>query len=282
MTRSLKKYFPVFTGPTLIAFTIAFLIPFVVGVYLSFNKFTAIDDAEWVGLKNYAAAFSERSHFVEALTFTAMVTAVAIVTVNIGAFALAYMLTRKLRGTNVFRTVFFLPNLIGGLVLGYTWQTMLNAIINRFAEGSIQDDWRYGFAGLVMLTSWQMMGYMMIIYIAGLQNVPPELIEAAQIDGAGKWQTLRSVTIPMVMPSITICLFLTLANTFKMYDQNLALTNGDPLKQTQMAALNIVDLMYNRPGRQGVAQAEAVVFFIIVSVIAVLQLRATRSKEVDA
>ena len=163
MTRSLKKYFPVFTGPTLIAFTIAFLIPFVVGVYLSFNKFTAIDDAEWVGLKNYAAAFSERSHFVEALTFTAMVTAVAIVTVNIGAFALAYMLTRKLRGTNVFRTVFFLPNLIGGLVLGNTWQTMLNAIINRFAEGSIQDDWRYGFAGLVLLTSWQKLGYMMII-----------------------------------------------------------------------------------------------------------------------
>ena len=282
MTRSLKKYFPVFTGPTLIAFTIAFLVPFVVGDYLSFNKFTTISDAEWVGLKNYASAFSERSHFVEALTFTALVTAVAIVTVNIGAFTLAYMLTRKLRGTNVFRTVFFLPNLIGGLVLGYTWQTMLNAIINRFAEGSIQDDWRYGFAGLVMLTSWQMMGYMMIIYIAGLQNVPPELIEAAQIDGASKWQAMKSVTLPIMMPSITICTFLTLANTFKMYDQNLALTNGAPAKQTQMAALSIVNTMYKKIGQEGVAQAEAVIFFLIVAAIALIQLSATRSKEVDA
>ena len=281
MTRSLKKYFPVFCGPTLIAFTIAFLIPFVVGVYLSFNKFTAIDDAEWVGLKNYAAAFSERSHFVEALTFTAMVTAVAIVTVNIGAFTLAYMLTRKLRGTNVFRTVFFLPNLIGGLVLGYTWQTMLNAIINRFAEGSIQDDWRYGFAGLVLLTSWQMMGYMMIIYIAGLQNVPPELIEAAQIDGASKWQAMRSVTLPIMMPSITICTFLTLANTFKMYDQNLALTDGKPYKETQMAALNIFKRMFDIRNGEGTAQAMAVIFFIVVAVIAFIQLRVTRSKEVD-
>jgi len=281
MTKALKKFFPVFAGPTLLAFMIAFIVPFFMGLYLSFTKFSTLTNARFVGTDNYARALGERSDFPQALVFTAVVSVISIITVNLGAFALAYFLTRKLRGTNFFRAVFFMPNLIGGIVLGYTWQVMLNAFLQRWDE-TIINDWHLGLAGLVMLVNWQLMGYMMIIYIAGLQNVPPELIEAAQIDGAGRWQTLRSVTIPMVMPSITICLFLTLANTFKMYDQNLALTNGDPLKQTQMAALNIVDLMYNRPGRQGVAQAEAVVFFIIVSVIAVLQLRATRSKEVDA
>ena len=132
-----------------------------------------------------------------------------------------------------------------------------------------------------MLINWQLAGYMMIIYIAGLQNVPPELNEAAEIDGAGRWRRLRSVTIPMIMPSITICLFLTLANTFKMYDQNLALTSGRPGKETEMAALDIVSTMYNKVGQEGIAQAMAVVFFLIVSLIALVQLRATRSKEVD-
>jgi len=170
---------------------------------------------------------------------------------------------------------------IGGIVLGYTWQVMLNALLQRWGQ-TIVNDWRLGLAGLVMLVNWQLMGYMMVIYIAGLQNVPPELIEASQIDGASRWQTLRNVTLPMIMPSITICLFLTLANTFKMYDQNLALTNGAPAKQTQMAALSIVNTMYKKIGQEGVAQAEAVIFFLIVAAIALIQLSATRSKEVDA
>ncbi|PHP53132.1 carbohydrate ABC transporter permease [Actinomyces ruminis] len=281
MTKSLKKYFLVFTGPTLIAFLIAFIVPFFMGLYLSLTKFTTLTNAKWVGFDNYQTALTGNTGFVKALGFTAVVSAISIITVNLGAFALAYLLTRKLRGTNLFRSVFFMPNLIGGIVLGYTWQVMLNAILRHWGQ-TIVNDWRLGMAGLVLLINWQLMGYMMIIYIAGLQNVPPELIEAAQIDGAGKWGTLRNVTIPMVMPSITICLFLTLANTFKMYDQNLALTNGAPLKQTQMAALNIVDLMYKQVGKQGIAQAQAVIFFIIVTVIAVLQLRATRAKEVEA
>ncbi|MDO4901351.1 carbohydrate ABC transporter permease [Actinomyces sp.] len=281
MTKSLKKYFLVFTGPTLIAFLIAFIVPFFMGLYLSLTKFTTLTNAKWVGFDNYQTALTGNTGFVKALGFTAVVSAISILTVNLGAFALAYLLTRKLRGTNLFRSVFFMPNLIGGIVLGYTWQVMLNAVLRHWGQ-TIVNDWRLGMAGLILLINWQLMGYMMIIYIAGLQNVPPELIEAAQIDGAGKWGTLRNVTIPMVMPSITICLFLTLANTFKMYDQNLALTNGAPLKQTQMAALNIVDLMYKQVGKQGIAQAQAVIFFIIVSVIAVLQLRATRAKEVDA
>ena len=281
MEKSLKKYFPIFAGPTLIAFLIAFIVPFFVGLYLSLNKFTTLTNTKWVGADNYIKAFASTSGFVHALGFTTIVSAISIVTVNLGAFCLAYLLTRKLRGTNIFRSVFFMPNLIGGIVLGYTWQVMLNAILQRWGQ-TIVNDWRLGLAGLVMLVNWQLMGYMMVIYIAGLQNVPPELIEASQIDGASKWQTLRNVTLPMIMPSITICLFLTLANTFKMYDQNLALTNGNPAKQTEMAALNIVNTMYVKNHQEGVAQAEAVIFFLIVAAIALIQLRATRSKEVDA
>lgn len=281
MTRALKKYFAIFAGPTVLAFLIAFLIPFAMGLYLSFTDFTTLTDAEFIGLQNYKDAFGDRSGFVAALAFTALVAAISIITVNVGAFALAYLLTRRFPGRNLFRSVFFMPNLIGGIVLGYTWQVMLNAILKNWGQ-TIVNDWRLGLLGLVMLVNWQMLGYMMVIYIAGLQNVPRELLEAAEIDGAGKWRTLRSVTIPMVMPSITICLFLTLANTFKMYDQNLALTAGAPLNKTQMAALNIVDAMYSKVGQEGVAQAQAVVFFLLVSAIALIQLRATRSKEVDA
>lgn len=281
MEKSLKKYFPIFAGPTLIAFLIAFIVPFFVGLYLSLTKFTALNNTKWVGADNYIKAFASTSGFVHALGFTTIVSAISIVTVNLGAFCLAYLLTRKLRGTNIFRSVFFMPNLIGGIVLGYTWQVMLNMFLQRW-DKTITYDWHLGLAGLVMLVNWQLMGYMMIIYIAGLQNVPPELIEAAQIDGAGKWQTLRSVTIPMIMPSITICLFLTLSNSFKLYDQNLALTNGQPLDMTEMAALNIVNTFFARTGFEGVGQAKAVIFFLIVSGIAFLQLRATRGKEVEA
>ena len=280
MNTSLKKYFPVFTGPTLIAFTIAFLAPLFIGLWLSFNSFTTISDAEWVGFENYKQVFAGGQGFTSALIFTALVSIVSIITVNIGAFTLAYLLTRKLAGTNFFRTIFFMPNLIGGIVLGYTWQVMLNAILTKW-ETTLLVDWRFGFVGMVMLINWQLMGYMMIIYIAGLQNVPPELNEAALIDGANKWQSLRNVTLPMIAPSITICLFLTLSNTFKIYDQNLALTNGAPLDQTEMAALNIVNTMYNRFGEEGIGQAKAVVFSLIVGVIAFIQLRATRAKEVE-
>ena len=281
MQASLKKYFPIFVLPTLIAFSIAFVVPFIIGFLLSFTEFTTVTDAEFNGVQNYVDAFSKREGFVSSFGFTALVVVVSVITVNVFAFSIAWILTRKLRGTNFFRTVFFMPNLIGGIVLGYTWQVMLNAILQRWGQ-TIVNDWRLGLAGLVMLVNWQLMGYMMVIYIAGLQNVPPELIEASQIDGAGRWQTLRNVTLPMIMPSITICLFLTLANTFKMYDQNLALTNGAPAKQTQMAALSIVNTMYKKIGQEGVAQAEAVIFFLIVAAIALIQLSATRSKEVDA
>ena len=280
MQKTLKKYFPVFLLPTVIAFCIAFIIPFVTGLYLSFCDFTTVSNAKFVGFANYIKAFSSSQRFGQAFGFTTLFTIISIITVNIIAFTLAYLLTRKIKGTNFFRTVFFMPNLIGGIVLGYTWQSMINAVLAKYGTTLVADA-KYGFIGLIILMNWQMIGYMMIIYIAGLQNVPTELIEASKIDGATKWQTLRHVTIPMVMPSITICLFLTLSNSFKLYDQNLALTAVAPMHKTEMLALNIVNSFYGRSNFEGVGQTKAVMFFIIVACIALSQLYYTRKREVE-
>ena len=280
MQKTLQKYFPIFLFPTVIAFCIAFVIPFITGLYLSFCNFTTVSNAKFVGLENYIKAFSSSQRFGQAFGFTTLFTIISIITVNIIAFTLAYLLTKKIKGTNFFRTVFFMPNLIGGIVLGYTWQSMINAILANYGTTLVANA-KYGFIGLIILMNWQMIGYMMIIYIAGLQNVPTELIEASKIDGATKWQTLRHVTIPMVMPSITICLFLTLSNSFKLYDQNLALTAGAPIHKTEMLALNIVNSFYGRSNFEGVGQAKAVMFFIIVACIALSQLYYTRKREVE-
>lgn len=275
----IKKYFPLFVLPTLAAFTISFIIPFVMGIYLSFNKFTTVANAKWTGVDNYVRAF-KNSDFLNALWFTALFTAVSVITVNVLAFLLALALTRALRGTNIFRTIFFMPNLIGGIVLGYIWNLIINGVLNRFGV-DITYSAKYGFWGLVVLTNWQLIGYMMVIYIAGLQNIPRDLGEAAEIDGATAWQTLKHVTIPMIMPSVTICTFLTLTNSFKLFDQNLALTAGAPARKTSMLALDIYNTFYGRAGWQGVGQAKAVIFFIIVAVIAFAQLKFTGGKEVD-
>lgn len=281
MQRSLKKYFPLFVLPTSAAFLIAFLAPFFIGLYLSFTKFTTITNAEWVGLQNYQRALDPDDGFLGSFWFTILVVVASVITVNLFAFTIAKLLTQKLRGTNIFRTIYFMPNLIGGIVLGYTWQSMINAVLANYGT-TLVADWKYGYIGLIILVNWQQVGYMMVIYIAGLQNVPTELNEAAAIDGAGRWQTLRNVTIPMIMPTITICLFLTLSSSFKMFDQNLALTDGAPMDRTQMVALNIVKTMFSQIGRQGVGQAKAVLFVIVVVAIALIQLRATRSREVEA
>lgn len=280
MQKILKKYFPVFVLPTFLVFMIVFIIPFILGVGLSFTQFTTIFNAKFVGLQNYITAFSKGQRFGSAFTFTVIFTIVCVITINVFAFALALVLTRKIKGTNLFRTVFFMPNLIGGIVLGYTWQVMIDAVLLGYGKTLLADA-KYGFWGLVILMNWQMIGYMMVIYIAGLQNVPQDIIEAAEIDGANKWQILRSITIPMVMPSITICTFLTLANSFKLYDQNLALTAGAPMYKTEMLAMNIVDTMFSRNGFEGVGQAKAVIFFLIVAFIAYLQIKLTSEKEVE-
>ena len=280
MQKAIKRYFPVFVLPTMIAFTIGFIVPFIMGVYLSFCKFTTVTDAKFVGLQNYVKIFTEDGTFGHALWYTTAFTVVSVVLINVIGFAVALLLTKKIKGTNIFRTVFFMPNLIGGIILGYVWQLLLNGLLLQINK-TLTYSSVYGFWGLVILMCWQQIGYMMIIYIAGIQNIPGELIEAAQIDGANKGQLLKHVIIPMVMPSITICTFLTLTNSFKLFDQNLALTNGEPSNMSEMLALNIFNTFYGRTGWEGVGQAKAVIFFILVGAIAMIQNRLTRSKEVQ-
>ncbi|MNH75885.1 L-arabinose transport system permease protein AraP [compost metagenome] len=279
MQKSIKKYFALFALPTILAFLIAFIIPFILGIYLSLTEFTTVNDAKWVGFSNYVKAFSNQE-FLNALWFTVKFTVMSVITINVFAFLLGLLLTRGKKGTNLFRTIFFMPNLIGGIVLGYIWQLIINGVLIHF-DLTLTSSANYGFWGLVILMNWQLIGYMMIIYIAGIQNVPKDLMEAAQIDGANRFRILRSVTLPMVMPSITICLFLSLSNSFKLFDQNLALTAGAPAKQTSMLALDIYNTFYGKTGWEGVGQAKAVVFFVLVALIALVQLVITRRKEVE-
>ena len=278
--KNLRKYFIVFALPTLVAFTIVFLIPFIAGIYLSFTSFTTVSDATFVGLDNYKAVFTD-GEFGYSFLFTLLFAVVSVITVNLIAFGLALLLTGKIRGTNFFRTVFFMPNLIGGIVLGYIWQLIINGILLKYGY-SITSDASFGFLGLVALMNWQMIGYMMIIYIAGIQNIPTQLLEAAKVDGASYPTLLGKIIIPSVMPSITICLFLTITNSFKLFDQNLALTAGAPAGKTRMLALDIYETFYGRVGYEGIGQAKAVIFFLLVAIISLMQLYITSKKEQEA
>ena len=282
MEKAIKRYSPVFILPTLLAFMIGFIIPFIQGLYLSFCQFTTVNNATFTGLSNYQSALADSS-FLSSFKFTVMFAVASIVLINVIAFALALLLTRQLKGTNVFRTIFFMPNLIGGIVLGYIWQILINCILSIVGQPLLALNSSAGYWGLIILMCWQQIGYMMIIYIAGLQNVSDDLIEAAAIDGASPWETLWKVKLPMVMPSITICVFLTLTNSFKLFDQNLALTGGDPNHMTEMMALNIYQTFYARAGAQwkGLGQSKAVLFCLLVIVISMIQLKATRSREVQ-
>ena len=282
MVKATKKWWPVFVLPTFLAFVIGFVIPFCEGLYLSFCKFTTINKASWVGISNYIKVFQD-AQFFTSLSFTAVFTVVATVLINVLAFAVALALTNNIKGTNVFRTVYFMPNLIGGIVLGYIWNILINCLLSLLGKPLLALNTAAGFWGMIVLMCWQQIGYMMIIYIAGLQSIPSDYIEAARIDGATSLQILFKVKIPNVMPSITICMFLTLTNSFKLFDQNLALTGGDPNHATEMLALNIYNNFYARSGAawKGIGQAKAVVFCIMVIAISLIQLRATRSKEVQ-
>ena len=279
MEKSIKKYWPLFVAPTFAAFIIGFIVPFLEGIYLSFCKFTTIRDAQFIGFENYVNAVKDET-FTHAFTFTSAFAVVTLVLINVLAFFVALALTQNIKGTNIFRTIFFMPNLIGGIVLGYIWQLIFDGIFQHF-NTALKLDAKLGFWGLVILICWQQIGYMMIVYIAGLQAIPGSLNEAAMIDGANKWQRLIHVTIPNMMPSITICTFLTVTNSFKLFDQNLSLTGGEPMHQTEMMALNIYDTFYGRVGYEGVGQAKAVIFFIIVVAIGLIQLNLTKSKEVQ-
>ena len=280
MKASLKKYFPIFMLPTLIAFTIGFVWPFLWGIYLSFFKFKTLKFTEFNGIQNYIFAFKDNT-FLNAFNFTAIFAVVAVILINVCAFALALALTSKVKGSTIFRTIFFMPNLIGGIVLAYVWKSILNELIYILFNSQLVLETSYGFWSLIILLCWQQIGYMMIIYIAGLQSVPSEYVEAARIDGASSWQILTRITIPTVMPSITICLFLSLTNSFKLFDQNFALTNGSPNRTTEMMALNIYNSFYQSATNMGVGQAKAVVFFVIVAAISLIQLALTKRREVQ-
>ena len=279
MEKAIKKYWPVFLVPTLVSFLIGFIVPFILGVWLSFCDFTTVTDAQFTGIENYLRAVQD-TIFQHAFWYTALFAIVSLLVINVIAFALALALTQKMRGTSLFRTVFFMPNLIGGIVLGYIWQLIFNGILAQYSQAINLNEW-YGFAGLVILVSWQQIGYMMIVYIAGLQSIPTDVLEAAEVDGAGPWERLKSVIIPMMMPSITICTFLSITNGFKLFDQNLSLTAGEPSELSELLALNIYNTFYGRTGWEGVGQAKAVIFCLVVVAIGLIQLRVTRSKEVQ-
>lgn len=271
-----------FVLPTLIAFIIGFIIPFIQGVYLSFCQFTTIRDATFIGVDNFVKALKDTT-FTHSFWYNCAFVVVSTLTINIGGLGVALILTRAIRGTNAFRTVFFMPNLIGGIVLGYIWQILLNCALALLKQPLLRLDATAGFWGLVILMCWQQIGYMMIIYIAGLQSIPETLIEAAEIDGASPWQIFWKVKLPNLMPSITICLFLTITNSFKLFDQNMALTAGEPNQQSALLAYNIYYTFYGRSGPQwkGIGQAKALIFCLIVVAISLVQLRVTRKKEVQ-
>ena len=282
MEKAVKRYAPIFVLPTFLAFVIGFILPFIEGLYLSFCQFTTVKDAKFIGIGNYQRIFTD-STFTNSFKFTVLFAVASIVLINVIAFILALLLTRKLKGTNIFRTIFFMPNLIGGIVLGYIWQILINCVLSIVGKPLLALNTSAGYWGLIILMCWQQIGYMMIIYIAGLQNVSDDLIEAAQIDGATWWKTLWKVKLPMVMPSITICVFLTLTNSFKLFDQNLALTGGDPNHFTEMLALNIYQTFYARAGAQwkGLGPAKAGLFCVLVIAISMIQLKSTRSRVVQ-
>ena len=281
MEKSMRKYWPIFVLPTMLAFLIGFLIPFIMGIYLSFCNFTTVTDAQFVGLANYIRIFTDpSSNFLHSLWLTSLFTVVNVILINVFGFVLALLLVRGFRGTNIFRTVFFMPNLIGGIVLGWIWNLLLTGILDKFGRTLVYSE-AYGFWGLTVLMLWQQAGYMMIIYIAGLQSIPDDLIEAASIDGATSLQTLFKIKIPMVMPSITICTFLTLTNSFKLFDQNLALLSAESSGRLKLLALDIYETFYGRSGWEGAGQAKALVFTIIVALIAMVQMRLTNRKEVQ-
>jgi raffinose/stachyose/melibiose transport system permease protein len=282
--------FTLFVGPVLLAFTLVVLIPFFTGIYYAFTDWNGITGSvKWVGLDNFKYIFTEDKQFQQSFILTTKYTVFAIILTNIIGFGLALLVAQKLKSRNILRTVFFMPNLIGGLILGFIWQFIFVkgfASIGQLTGISLFElawlgDANTAFWGIVIVSVWQGAGYIMIIYIAALQNVPQELIEAARIDGANRFQILRHITMPLVAPAVTICLFLTTASSFKVFDANLSLTGGGPFKSTEMLALNIYTEAFVN-NRYGIGEAKALIFFIVVAAITVLQVAISKKKEVES
>ena len=284
-----KVRFWVFLAPALISFTIIVLIPTLIGFFYSLTDWNGIVGSEinFVGLQNFVDIFTRDDTFLHAFGFTALFSICAVILVNLVGFALALLVTQKFRGATLLRGIFFMPNLIGGLLLGFTWQFIFVSIFDAIAQKTgweIFSGWLSntptGFIGLLILTVWQLSGYMMIVYIAQIQQIPESVKEAARIDGAGSWAMLKKIILPLMMPAFTIGLFLSISNSFKMFDQNLALTQGGPYKSTEMIALNIYNSAFGA-NEFGLAQAKAIIFLIVVAAIGITQLVVTKRKEVE-
>lgn len=287
MKRS-KSGFWLFMAPTLVAFVLVQLIPTIKGIYYSFTNWKGIGaEKSFVGLANYINTFTNDPKFIHAFLFTFGFAICAVISVNVVGFGLALLVTQKFKGANLMRGIFFMPNLIGGILLGFTWQfifvQVFDAIGKKLGIPALQgwlSNTKTGFIGLLIVVTWQLAGYMMIIYIAQIQNISESVIEASKIDGANGFQRLKNIILPLVVPAFTIGLFLSISNSFKLFDQNVALTNGGPNNSTQMLALNIYNTAFGE-GNFGQAQAKAVIFLVVVSVISLTQLRITKSKEVE-
>lgn len=278
-----------FTLPLIFIFSLVVVIPFLIGIGYSFFSWDGLplNPKIFVGFENYVNLFSD-SRFMTSAGHTVLFTIFAIILINILGLAFALMVTSKLRVKNAARAMLFMPYLIGGLILGYIWKFIFTDAFQAIGEATgltgIFFNWllnpRFALVALVIVSTWQMAGYIMIIYITGIMGIPDDVIEAAQVDGAGFWQTLFRIKFPLIMPSFTICLFMTLSNCFKIFDVNLSLTGGGPSNATEMFAMNIYNEIFSL-NNFGYGQAKAIVFFLVVAVITMIQVSITKKREVE-
>ena len=283
--RKIDFGFWLFVFPALFALIMVVFIPFVMGIYYTFTDWNGANpNYNMVGLRNYIGLFKD-TQFLYSFKLTVVYTLLSVITINLIGFSLAYFVTRNLKTKNFLRTGFFMPNLIGGLILGFIWQFLFNSVFTSLGGSldiealkvSLLQERNTSILAMLIVSAWQYAGYIMVIYVAALENVPTDLIEASNIDGANGFQAFRHITIPMVAPSITICLFLTLSNSFKLFDLNFSLT---PLKTTEMLSLNIYREAFVL-NSMGVGQAKAIIFFIFVTAISLTQVYFTKKKEVE-
>lgn len=279
-----------FVGPATVFFTLMMIVPFLMGMYYSFTDWNGVSgNVVWVGFDNFRNIFTNDADFWSSFWFTLRFTLLGVVLTNLVGFFLAYLLTKPIKMRNALRTIFFMPNVIGGLLLGFIWQFIF---IKGFATLGNITGWSFfqlpwlgdattGFWAIVLVFIWQSSGYLMVVYIASLSNVSKDVLEAAEIDGASRFQVLRSIIAPLIMPAVTVCLFLSISWSFKMFDLNLSLTKGGPFKSTESVALNIYNEAFLN-NRYGLGTAKALLFFLIVAIITIIQVRITKSKEVEA
>jgi len=278
--------FWLFLMPVILSLCIVIIIPFIYGVIYSFTNWNGMVATEFIGFENYITLFKD-AEFRAAIWFTTKFAVTSVILLNFLGLGLALLVTRKMKTSSFMRTVFFMPNLIGGLILGFIWQFVFISVFGSLGDllgiealtGWLSTT-ATGFWGLVILTSWQMAGYIMIIYIAYLENIPKDLIEAAEIDGASSYQRFWKITFPLVAPAFTVSMFLTLSSSFQIYDQNLSLTNGGPYNSTQMVAMSIVKAAFTE-NKMAYAQTQAVIFFLIIAAVAVTQVYYNKKREVD-